>query len=313
MAVVELGHERARRDPHAARRSPSPTCACGPTSARRTSEHFPSVDAIADAKAEILEGAGADDVLVANAGDARVMARGRALRRPHRDVRPRSARPTCRRRTSNRAASDGMAADVATADGDRPRSRRRSSAAATSPTSSPALAVGLDAGVPLDAMAARAATLTPAVAPRRSARARLRASRVIDDAYNSNPLARRARARRARRRDRRRPARRGARRDARARRRCRGAARRVRPRRRPRRRRRAGRRSAATRPRAPRRRGARTPASPRDAVRHVADQRRSGGRSWPRLVRPGDPCSSRARAASASEARRRSRSTEGAR
>jgi UDP-N-acetylmuramyl pentapeptide synthase len=34
-------------------------------------EHFPSVEAIADAKAEILEGAGADDVLVANAGDAR--------------------------------------------------------------------------------------------------------------------------------------------------------------------------------------------------------------------------------------------------
>lgn len=38
---------------------------------------FPSVDAIADAKAEILEGASADTVLVANADDARVMARAR--------------------------------------------------------------------------------------------------------------------------------------------------------------------------------------------------------------------------------------------
>ena len=36
---------------------------------------FESADAIADAKAEILDGAGADDVLVANANDARVMRR----------------------------------------------------------------------------------------------------------------------------------------------------------------------------------------------------------------------------------------------
>ena len=38
-------------------------------------EHFPSVAAIADAKAEILEGAQPDSVLVANGGDALVMAR----------------------------------------------------------------------------------------------------------------------------------------------------------------------------------------------------------------------------------------------
>ena len=36
---------------------------------------FESADAIADAKAEILDGAGADDVLVANANDPRVMSR----------------------------------------------------------------------------------------------------------------------------------------------------------------------------------------------------------------------------------------------
>jgi UDP-N-acetylmuramoyl-tripeptide--D-alanyl-D-alanine ligase len=41
-------------------------------------EFFPSIDAIADAKAEILEGAGIDTVLVANAADPRVMARVRA-------------------------------------------------------------------------------------------------------------------------------------------------------------------------------------------------------------------------------------------
>jgi len=36
-------------------------------------EFFDSVDAIADAKAEIMEGAGTDDLLVANADDERVM------------------------------------------------------------------------------------------------------------------------------------------------------------------------------------------------------------------------------------------------
>ncbi len=50
------------------------------------------------------------------------------------------------------------------------------------------LAVGLDAGVPLDAMAARAATLTP---PAHRGEVRVLASgvTVIDDAYNANPLA----------------------------------------------------------------------------------------------------------------------------
>ena len=68
-------------------------------------EHFPSVEAIADAKAEILEGADADDVLVANAGDARVMARASRFAGRTRDVRPRSARRRVGDATSNRAAS----------------------------------------------------------------------------------------------------------------------------------------------------------------------------------------------------------------
>ena len=50
------------------------------------------------------------------------------------------------------------------------------------------LAVGLDAGVPLDAMAARAATLAPA-AHRGEVRALASGVTVIDDAYNANPLA----------------------------------------------------------------------------------------------------------------------------
>ena len=110
----------------------------------------------------------------------------------------------------------GMAADVATA-AVASASRRRWSAAATSPTCSPALAVGLEAGVPLDAIAARAATLTPAVASRRSARL-ARRRHVIDDAYNANPARGRARARTCSAPSRRRATRRGARRDARARR-----------------------------------------------------------------------------------------------
>ena len=44
-------------------------------------EFFPSVDAIADAKAEILEGATAETEVVANADDARVMSRVGAWRR----------------------------------------------------------------------------------------------------------------------------------------------------------------------------------------------------------------------------------------
>jgi len=50
------------------------------------------------------------------------------------------------------------------------------------------LAVGLDAGVPLDAMAARAATLAPP-AHRGEVRALASGVTVIDDAYNANPLA----------------------------------------------------------------------------------------------------------------------------
>ena len=100
-------------------------------------EHFPSVEAIADAKAEILEGADAEAVLVANGGDARVMARASRFAGRTVTFDSRSAPPTSRRRESNRAASTAWppTSPRPTA---RSGSRRRSSAAATSPTSWPA-------------------------------------------------------------------------------------------------------------------------------------------------------------------------------
>ena len=149
-------------------------------------EHFPSVDAIADAKAEILEGADPHAVLVANGGDARVMAR--ATRFAGRTVtfdldRPADVSAT---RIESRGIH-GMAADVATPEGtvrlETPLVGRGNLANVLA-----GLAVGLDAGVPLDAMAARAATLAPP-AHRGEVRALASGVTVIDDAYNANPLA----------------------------------------------------------------------------------------------------------------------------
>jgi UDP-N-acetylmuramoyl-tripeptide--D-alanyl-D-alanine ligase len=81
----------------------------------------------------------------------------------------------------------GMAADVATPEGsvrlETPLVGRGNLANVLA-----GLAVGLDAGVPLDAMAARAATLEPA-AHRGEVRALASGVTVIDDAYNANPLA----------------------------------------------------------------------------------------------------------------------------
>ena len=71
--------EPRRRDSDAGARSPSRTCASGRTSPRCTLEFFASIEAIADAKAEVLEGATAATVLVANADDPLVMARARGF------------------------------------------------------------------------------------------------------------------------------------------------------------------------------------------------------------------------------------------
>ena len=71
--------------------------------------YFGSADAIADAKAEILEGASADTLLVANADDARVMARVPRVCRPHRHVRHHRRRATFAPPTSRTSASTDRA------------------------------------------------------------------------------------------------------------------------------------------------------------------------------------------------------------
>lgn len=147
---------------------------------------FASVDAIADAKAEILEQAGAEDVLVANADDARVMARARAFAGRlvtfgidvDADV---SARDVDLR------GLEGTAASIAT-----PRGQAR----LTTPLLGlgnlsnvlAAIAVALQFDVPLDECVARAATLR--AANHRGELLRLPGGvTLIDDSYNSSPSA----------------------------------------------------------------------------------------------------------------------------
>jgi UDP-N-acetylmuramoyl-tripeptide--D-alanyl-D-alanine ligase len=149
-------------------------------------EHFSSIDAIADAKAEVLEQATRDTLLVANAADARVASRlsafpGRvrtfAVDAPA-DVRAAAVRDLGIR---------GMAAEVDTPAGrttiETPLVGRGNLANVLA-----ALTVGLESGVALDRMAERARTLTPA-GHRGEVRAFVSGVTVIDDAYNSNPLA----------------------------------------------------------------------------------------------------------------------------
>ncbi|HTM04262.1 MAG TPA: UDP-N-acetylmuramoyl-tripeptide--D-alanyl-D-alanine ligase [Vicinamibacterales bacterium] len=147
---------------------------------------FASPDAIADAKAEILEGAGAGDVLVCNADDARVMAR--ASRFAGRVVTFGSApAATVRAREIEDLGVGGMRARIATPAGERlittpllGRGNLSNVLAAT--------AVALEFGVGLDHIADAAARLQPA--DRRGTVRRLRGGvTLIDDSYNSSPSA----------------------------------------------------------------------------------------------------------------------------
>jgi UDP-N-acetylmuramoyl-tripeptide--D-alanyl-D-alanine ligase len=147
---------------------------------------FASPDAIADAKAEILERASGDTVLVANADDSRVMARaqrfaGRLITfgsDPSASVRSVDVEDL---------GLDGMRARVKTPAGERTiatpllgRGNLSNVLAAT--------AVALDVGVSLDEIVERAATLSPA--DRRGAVRRLSGGVVlVDDSYNSSPSA----------------------------------------------------------------------------------------------------------------------------
>ena len=147
---------------------------------------FASPDGIADAKAEILEGADSDSVLVCNADDARVMARvggfaGRTL------TFGTSASATVRACDVERLGIDGMSARMISPSGERqirtPLIGRGNLANVLA-----AASVALDLGTPIDDVVAAAARLKPA--DRRGAVRHLRGGTVlIDDSYNSSPAA----------------------------------------------------------------------------------------------------------------------------
>ncbi len=149
-------------------------------------EFFASPDAIADAKAEILERADSDHVLVCNADDARVMARvsvfaGRTLTFGTSDG------ATVRAADVESLGVDGMRARMVTPAGERqvqtPLIGRGNLANVLAAT-----AVALDLGTPLDDVVGAAARLrAPA---QRGAVHQLRGGTVlIDDSYNSSPSA----------------------------------------------------------------------------------------------------------------------------
>jgi UDP-N-acetylmuramoyl-tripeptide--D-alanyl-D-alanine ligase len=147
---------------------------------------FASPDAIADAKAEILELARPSDVLVANADDPRVSARIGAFA-GRRVTFGLSERADVRARDVGYRGLDGTIATIETRQGD---------VQITTPLLGTgnlanvlaATAVATELGVPLDAIAERAATMKPA--PHRGELLRLAGGiTLIDDSYNSSPSA----------------------------------------------------------------------------------------------------------------------------
>jgi UDP-N-acetylmuramoyl-tripeptide--D-alanyl-D-alanine ligase len=147
---------------------------------------FASADAIADAKAEVLEQAGPATRAVLNADDARVMERAEGF--PGRVITFGLGEDADVRATDveDRGLA-GTTATLATAQGS-------ATLAVPMPGRGPlmnvlaAAAVALELKVELDVIVARAATL--AAAPRRGEVARLgRGVTLIDDSYNSSPAA----------------------------------------------------------------------------------------------------------------------------
>src|SRR5688572_15221041 len=147
---------------------------------------FGSTDAIADAKAEILERAERTHVLVCNADDPRVMSRAKAF--AGRIVTfGTAAGADVRAAEVENLGIEGMRARVITSAGERvmhtPLLGRGNLANVLAAT-----AVALTLNVPLDDIAAAAERLKPA--DRRGAIRRLRGGIVlIDDSYNSSPSA----------------------------------------------------------------------------------------------------------------------------
>ncbi|MYD70120.1 MAG: UDP-N-acetylmuramoyl-tripeptide--D-alanyl-D-alanine ligase [Acidobacteria bacterium] len=151
-------------------------------------ESFPSVEAIADAKAEILEGAGPEDHLVTNAGDPRAMARiaGFPGGVTTFGVGTATAADVCATAVADRGL-DGWSTEVRTPAGDA-TVRSRLVGAGHVANVLAAIAVALRFGVRLDAMVETAAAFGPP--PRRGEVIRLRDGiTLVDDSYNSNPAA----------------------------------------------------------------------------------------------------------------------------
>ena len=147
---------------------------------------FASLDAIADAKAEVLEGATASTLLVANADDEQIAARvGRFRGRVVTFGVDRAA--DVRATAVEDRGTDGMAAAVATPAGrltvTTPLIGRGNLANLLAAT-----AVAIEFGIPLEIISARATTLAPA--SHRGEIVRLsNGVTVIDDSYNANPTA----------------------------------------------------------------------------------------------------------------------------
>jgi UDP-N-acetylmuramoyl-tripeptide--D-alanyl-D-alanine ligase len=147
---------------------------------------FASVDAIADAKAEVLEGAGPNDLLVWNADDERIRARtggfaGRIL------TFGLSADADVRASRIEDRGLDGMAATIATPGGE---TRIETQLLGTGNLLNllAGTAIATDLGIPLREVADRARLMKPAA--HRGELLRLPGGvTLLDDSYNSSPAA----------------------------------------------------------------------------------------------------------------------------
>ena len=149
------------------------------------SEFFESVDAIADAKAEILEGSNAKTRLVANAADSRVMARVTNF--------PGELTTFGINVPADIRASDlrflGLAGMEATLDTSAGSHTLRTALLGEGSVANilAAIAVALEFQLPIEAMLARVATYE--AQPRRGQLIRVGEITIVDDSYNSNPMA----------------------------------------------------------------------------------------------------------------------------
>ena len=185
VAVVELGMNHAG-EIHALVGIAEPDVRVWLNVAEVHAASFASIEGIADAKAEILDGAGAGDHLVANAGDPRVMAR--IGRFPGRVTTFGVAAPADVRATDiEDRGLDGMRATVRTPEGSRAVSTPLVGAGQVANVLA-AIAVAMRFQVPLDEMARVAGEFRPP--PRRGEVFRLSGGvTVVDDSYNSSPAA----------------------------------------------------------------------------------------------------------------------------